>query len=149
MGGSAPTGGTSPCDADRPGDPVAGSGGTGTPNADPECRGIKSNMACIIEGKQCPNLACGLADSGRRECNCATTWACSACDFTNSPFRDAPCDLPACPAEAADVVPCTQLNAVCTAVGSEVCACYQDPLDGLIWDCDRPPSSWEIGCECR
>jgi hypothetical protein len=148
-GGGISVGGTSPCDADRPGDPIAGSGSAGPPNTHPECLGIKSNAACLPEGKSCPNLVCGLADTGRRSCNCATVWTCSACDYTNSPFRDAPCDLPACSPEVADVVPCAELHTVCSAVGGEVCACYLDPVDGLIWDCDRPPSSWGVGCVCR
>jgi hypothetical protein len=153
-GGSAPTGGTSTGGSSTGGTstggtstggsaPTGGTGGTGDlPNPDQECRGIKSNQACMIEGKSCPNMACGLADSGRRDCNCATNWTCSACNYDNSPFKDRPADVPACPPEAGDEVPCTEMNAVCQPAGTEVCACYQDAMDGLIWDCDSPPSSW-------
>jgi hypothetical protein len=99
-------------------------------------------MACTLEGKLCENLACGLADSGRRACACATNWSCISCDYTNSPFRDRPAVLPPCPVEVGDEVPCTQVNTLCGPAGSEVCACYQDPTDGLIWDCDSQPITW-------
>jgi hypothetical protein len=145
--GTFQTGGT--CgfsDADKPGIPQGGSTGTGGvagANGDPECRGIKSNMACPLEGKLCSNLSCGLADSGRRNCACATNWTCSACDYSSSPFRDRPACLTQCPADAADEVPCTLQNFVCGPIGAEYCACYSSPSDGLIWDCDSPPSSWD------
>jgi hypothetical protein len=151
-GGSAPTGGTasggtatggtSSGGTSTGGSATGGTGGTDGPNIDPECKGIKSNGACTLEGKACPNLVCGLADSGRRECNCATTWSCTTCNYDNSPFKDRPADIPACPTGVGDEVPCTELNAVCGPSGSEYCACYQDATDGLIWDCDSPPSSW-------
>ena len=126
-GGTAPTGGT---------------GGTGdAPNPDPECKGISGGAACPIDMKMCPGMACGIADSGRRDCNCATNWTCTSCDYTNSPFKDKPADIPAC-TDAADEVPCTTQNQVCGPVGTEYCACYLDATDGLIWDCDKPPTSW-------
>jgi hypothetical protein len=131
-GGSTSTGG-------------AGGGGAGDmPNPDPECKGISRDMPCTLEGKMCPNLACGIADSGRRECNCATNWTCTSCDYTNSPFRDMPADIPMCPAGVGDEVTCTNVNTVCGPMGAEYCACYQDATDGLIWDCDDPPTTWPI-----
>jgi hypothetical protein len=136
--GRAPSGGAGPLGGSGPG----GVGGTGGVNSDLECRGIRSNMPCALEGKQCSNLACGLADSGRRTCACATNWQCVLCDFTNSPFRDRPAVIPQCPASAADEVACTQQNSVCGPVGAEYCACYLNPTDGLIWDCDSPPITW-------
>lgn len=132
-GGTGATGGTAP---------TGGAGGAGGVNSDPECKGIRSNMPCMPEGKDCQSLVCGLADSGTRSCLCATNWSCMPCDFTNSMFRDRPAEIPACPPEAADEVACTQLGLVCGPNGSEYCACYQDATDGLIWDCDSPPSSW-------
>jgi hypothetical protein len=133
-GGSTSTGGTS----------SGGTSGTGgdAPNPDPECKGIKTGEACTVADKQCPSMPCGLADSGRRDCNCATSWSCTACDYTNSPFKDRPADIQACPSNASDEVACTTANSVCGPVGNEYCACFQDATDGLIWDCDKPPTSW-------
>jgi hypothetical protein len=117
----------------------SGSGGSGGRNTDPLCKSIKSNMACANEGIMCPDLACGLADTGRRTCNCATNWSCTSCDFTNSPFATMPAMTTTCSAEA-DGVACTTSGAVCTgAANSEVCACYPDDEGSLVWDCDKPP----------
>ena len=143
QGGTPATGGTIPTGGTGVGGSVtAGVGGTGGVNTNPECKGISNNQPCVTEGLQCANLICGLADSGRRTCNCATNWSCTACDYTSSPFRDRPAIIPACPAGIGDEVTCTQENSVCGPVGSEYCACYQNPADGLIWDCDNPPSTW-------
>jgi hypothetical protein len=132
VGGGAGVGGTA-------GTP--GSGGGGGVNADPLCKGIKSNMACPNEGLMCPDLVCGLADSGRRACNCATNWTCTSCDFTGSPFATAPASPTTCTTQA-DNGPCTTENEVCTgAADGEVCACYRDDEGTLIWDCDDAP--WE------
>jgi len=152
IGGSAPTGGTASGGTSSGGTssggtaPTGGTAGSGgdAPNPDPECKGIKSNGACTLMGKACPNLVCGLADSGRRECNCSTTWTCSACNYDNSPFKTPPDPMPACPTEAADEVPCTAENLVCGPQAGEYCACYRDAIDGLIWDCDSAPSSWML-----
>jgi hypothetical protein len=73
---------------------------------------------------------------------CATNWSCMPCDYTNSPFRDRPAEILACPTDVGDEVACTAAGTVCGPVGSEYCACYQDAQDGLIWDCDSPPSTW-------
>jgi hypothetical protein len=156
-GGTFPTGGVSPAGGGPPTGgvggipgsggtmPIAGVGGIGGANSDPECKGIRNGMACAFEGKHCAGLICGLADSGRRTCDCATTWACTTCDYTNSPFRDRPAMIPPCPADAADEAFCTQEKFVCGPVApAEYCACYSDPTDGLIWDCDNAPSSWGI-----
>jgi hypothetical protein len=102
-------------------------------------------MPCALEGKQCPNLICGLADSGRRHCDCATTWQCTACDFTSSPFRDRPPTIPACANGVATQVDCDQENLVCGPLSDgDYCACYQDAIDGRIWDCDSAPSTWGL-----
>jgi hypothetical protein len=116
-------------------------GMTGT-NSDPECKGISTGAACPIQGKSCPNLVCGLADSGTRSCDCATNWTCTSCDYTNSWIKDKPADIQTCPAEAADGVDCLNVMQVCGPVGTEYCACYEDAKDGLVWDCDKAPSSW-------
>jgi hypothetical protein len=134
------TGGTSPCAGDRIGG--GGFAGQAPPNTDPECKGIRTNQPCALDGKMCPNLPCGLADSGRRQCSCATNWQCTSCDNSNSWISTPPCDILPCPPEVADEVSCTSEHTVCGPVGSEYCACYRSPTDGLIWDCDSPPSSW-------
>jgi hypothetical protein len=120
---------------------TAGSGTAGAPSA--ACKGIKSNMACTPEGTDCPGLACGLADTGKRSCKCASTWMCSACDFTGTPFEKKPADITKCTGVEADKITCTEMNKVCEgAAGGEVCACYPDDEGSLIWDCDKPPTSW-------
>jgi len=144
QGGAFPTGGTSPCGSGSPGGIPAGTAGALPRNSDPECKGIKSNQACVLEGKACPNLVCGLGDSGRRECNCATNWTCSACDYSSSPFRARPAFIPVCTPDVADEVPCTTENQLCGPVGPEYCACFSSCTDGLIWDCDNAPSTWEF-----
>ena len=143
LAGGPPTGGVGGIPATGGTIPTAGVGGVaGGVNVDPECKGIKSNMVCLPEGKLCENLLCGIADSGRRACACATYWSCTTCDYTNSPFRDPPARIPACPPDVADEVACAQENTVCGPVGIEYCACYADATDGLIWDCDDPPTTW-------
>jgi hypothetical protein len=122
---------------------TAGSGTAGAPNA--ACKGIKSNMACTPEGTDCPGLACGLADSGKRSCKCATTWMCAACDFTGTQFEKKPTDLTKCTGVEADKIKCTEMGKVCEgAPGGEVCACWTDDEGSLIWDCDKPPTSWAM-----
>jgi hypothetical protein len=170
-GGTAPTGGTFPTGgtstsggsvgmagapsggfANFPGcdggasDPVAGSGGMRPINTDVECRGISRGQVCPVEGKMCPNLPCGLADGGRRQCACAgSIWECSSCDFTGSPWVSPPCDILPCPSGIADEVPCMDENTVCSQPSTgEVCACWLSPSDGLSWDCDDPPPTWGL-----
>ena len=124
---------------------VAGSSGAPPVNSDPLCRGIANQMPCVNDGYMCPSLACGLADSGRRQCVCLVNWMCTSCDFTSSVFRDRPANIPPCGAGVADEFPCNVENTVCDPVaGGEVCACYLSPTDGLIWDCDNPPSTWGL-----
>jgi len=96
------------------------------------------------EGTDCPALTCGLADTGTRACKCATTWMCSACDYSASPFKDKPADLAACSGIEADKVTCTEADKgkVCSSAGGEVCACWTDDEGSLIWDCDKPPTTW-------
>jgi hypothetical protein len=119
----------------------SGTGGTGGVNSDPLCKGIRSDMMCTNDGLVCMGLACGLADSGRRACNCSATWSCSSCDFTGSPFAEMPAGAPTCTTEQDDD-PCTTVGAVCVgAPDGEVCACYTDDEGANIWDCDDPP--WE------
>ncbi len=133
-GGTAGDGGTGVGAGGTAGS-AAGAGGV---NSDPLCKGIKSNMACTSEGLSCPVLACGLADSGRRDCACATNWTCTSCDFTGSPYATAPASPATCTTEK-DKDPCTTEGAVCIgAPNSEVCACYMDGST-LIWDCDKQP----------
>ncbi|MDF3066365.1 MAG: hypothetical protein K0R38_1966 [Polyangiaceae bacterium] len=124
---------------------TAGTGTAGTPGvADPACKGIKTAAVCAPEGTACPGLACGLADSGSRSCNCAATWMCQPCDYTASPFKDKPAQVLPCSGIEADKVACTEADKgkVCSSAGGEVCACWTDDEGGLIWDCDKPPSTW-------
>jgi hypothetical protein len=133
---STPTAGTNAT-------PTAGTGSGGAPPSAVACKSIKTGMACMPEGQACPDLVCGLADSGTRACSCETTWMCSSCDFTNSPFKDKPADITTCTNQA-DKLDCTGMEgAVCEgAAGGEVCACYADDEGALIWDCDKAPTTW-------
>lgn len=140
--GGTGTGGTGSGTA---GTGTAGTTGTaGSGAADPACKGIRTMMACMPEGTQCPGLACGLADSGTRSCNCATNWTCTACDYSASPFKDKPAEVPACSGIEADNVTCVEADKgkVCSSAGGEVCACWTDAKGALIWDCDKPPTTW-------
>jgi hypothetical protein len=112
--------------------------------SDPQCQGVRTHLVCVFEGKQCADVACGIADSGRSQCTCATYWQCTMCDYTNSPFRDRPASVPRCLPEVADEGYCDEENALCSRKGGveEYCACYRDPTGGLIWDCTAPPSTW-------
>jgi hypothetical protein len=128
---------------------TSSSGGSGGGVNPPGCQGIGKGDACTMDGQMCLDLVCGLADSGTRDCNCAdsgtgtTTWNCTSCDFTNSPFATRPADIGTCDAAVhIQDNPCTVENEVCeNAPGGEACACYRDDEDMLIWDCDDPP--WE------
>jgi hypothetical protein len=135
-GTASTTGGTSS------GTAGTGSGGTGATNP-AACKGIKTGMACMPEGTDCPTLTCGLADSGTRACKCMSTWMCGSCDFSASPFKDKPADIAKCTGVEADKVTCTEKGKVCDgAAGGEVCACWTDDEGALIWDCDKPPTTW-------
>jgi hypothetical protein len=114
---------------------------------DPECRGIKSNAACALDGKEC-NLRCGFLDSGTRTCRCdaGVTWACSACDFSTSGMQPFP-DVTTCGPDVIEGASCPELWVVCGA-GTEACACVRPndlPECGQSWDCGKPPpapGSW-------
>lgn len=141
-GGSSTTGGTG---GSTGGTGTGGAGGTGT-TVPPECKGIKTGMACTPEGQACPNLVCGLGDSGTRTCNCATNWSCTACDWTNSPFpwaKSKPAGTTTCTGAEQDGITCTTLDATCEgAANGEACVCYLDDEGMQIWDCDKPPGTW-------
>jgi hypothetical protein len=139
--GGAASGGTSSGGTSSGG--TTATGGTSGGNTD-DCKGISRDDPCESQGLECPDLVCGLADSGSRSCNCATTWMCSMCDYSNSWLQEMPTDIVACPDTAADEEPCTTNMQVCGPVGNEYCACYMDAQDGLIWDCDSPPTSWTM-----
>lgn len=162
-GGSATgaTGGSSGSGTSGTGGSTSGSGGTGTagtgsgecaatgtwvapPIAPPECQGIKTGEACPTEGTHCEPLVCGLADTGRRTCDCTgLIWTCTPCDFAESPFKDRLACTPTCTGAEVDKAGCTVQGAVCDgATGGEACACWPDDEGDLIWDCDKPPSSW-------
>lgn len=142
-GTSASTAGTSSGTAGTSsGGTGAGTGGTGGTNP-AACKGIKTGMACMPEGTDCPALTCGLADTGTRACKCMSTWMCASCDYSMSPFKDKPADISKCTGVEADKVACTEKGKVCEgAPGSEVCACWTDDEGALIWDCDKPPTTW-------
>lgn len=136
-GTAATTGGTSS------GTGGTGAGGTGAGGNPAACKGIKTGMACMPEGTDCPALTCGLADSGTRACKCMATWMCGSCDFSASPFKDKPADIATCTGVEADKVTCTEKGKVCQgAAGGEVCACWTDDEGALIWDCDKAPTTW-------
>jgi hypothetical protein len=105
-----------------------------------QCRGIKTGMACLPEGQECPCMMCGLADLGRRHCQCSTGfWTCTACEHPGDIFPPDP--LYMC-TDQADKLPCTDEGVVCQgAPGNEVCMCYADDEGQLVWDCDKPPSN--------
>jgi hypothetical protein len=107
------------------------------------CSGIGTGDACVTEGQHCEPLACGIADSGRRMCDCTGgVWVCPLCDFTGTPFATKPAclDTTACTGAEVDKVPCTTQGSICR--GSEVCVCWPDDEGSMIWDCDSPPSTW-------
>ena len=147
LGGSVSmgaTGGASPGGGGTGAGAVGAVGGTGV--IGPECRGIRTGMACAREGLACSDLPCGLADAGRRTCHCATNWTCTACDFTDSIFQDPPANITVCTGAEQDHVSCAVEGALCQgAPGGEVCACYVDEEGAQIWDCDKPPSVWNSG----
>lgn len=139
---STPTAGTSPSTAGTsPATAGTSAGGTGAVGGT-ACKSIKTGMACTPEGQDCPNLACGLADSGVRSCLCQGTWMCQSCDFSASPFKDKPDPLPDCTNEV-DKLPCPGMEmTVCQYPGGEACACFLDDEMMPIWDCDKPPTTW-------
>jgi hypothetical protein len=143
-GATGGTGGTTGGTGGTGGSSTAGTGGTGT--VPPECKGIRTNMACSPEGQACPNLVCGLGDSGTRSCNCATNWSCTACDWANSPYewaKSKPANITTCTGAEQDGIACTTLDATCEgAANGEACVCFLDDEGTQIWDCDKPPGTW-------
>lgn len=128
------------------GDASGGSAGTSTGagghNTDPLCMGISTGEACTPEGQSCPNLRCGLADVGRRECVCSTNWACQSCTFTGAPEEvvGAPAgELPACDATVIKGDPCATQGDRCQPTdAAQACVCWT--FDGALeWDCDKKP----------
>lgn len=111
---------------------------------DDQCSGISNGSECATEGV-CAPRACGLADTGTRTCTCAGgLWDCTSCAWTEpyDAVAEPPTEpLPAC-TDQADDVPCETSGDRCDA-GDEVCACWIEEADGLIWDCDSPPSFWD------
>jgi hypothetical protein len=146
MGGTGSTAGapttTAGTESSTAGMSTSTAGTTGTGN--PQCKSIKTGVACTAEGVDCPGLACGLADTGTRSCKCAGTWMCSPCDFTGTQFEKKPADVPACSGIEADKVTCMEADKgkVCTSAVGEVCACWTDDEGSLIWDCDKAPTTW-------
>jgi len=138
-GGAGPQGGSGPA------------GGSGGANTDAECKSITSKAACPIEGKVCPNLACGLGDTGRRTCNCATTWTCESCNFAGSAIATKPANAETACVGVTEGMMCATSpglpESVCksTVVTTEYCMCATDPRNPTAmpeWDCDKPPSTW-------
>jgi hypothetical protein len=149
VAGTPPTGGSggTPGGGAGPGGAGSSAGGSGGVNTDAACMGIKSNMPCTPEGQMCPNLACGLGDTGRRDCNCATNWTCTSCNFANSPIATKPANADTACAGVTEMAACAMPNdpaSVC-AMGGEFCICALNPrapADPPEWDCDDPPSTW-------
>lgn len=126
---------------------TGGAGGTGGgTTVPPECKGISTGKACTPEGQACPNLICGLGDSGTRTCNCATNWMCTPCNWDNTPYewaRAKPAGIMPCTGSEADGVSCGTLDATCEgAAAGEACVCFIDDEGAQIWDCDKPPGTW-------
>jgi hypothetical protein len=145
-GSTGGTGGSTGGTGGSTGGTGGSTGGTGAV-VPPECKGIKTGMACTPEGQACPNLVCGLGDSGTRSCNCATNWSCTPCDWTNSQFawaKSKPADIQPCTGTEADEVACPRLDATCEGAGggTEACVCFLDDEGMQIWDCDKPPGTW-------
>jgi hypothetical protein len=104
------------------------------------CSGIKTGTVCLPEGQQCDCLACGLADLGRRDCQCsAGVWVCTVCVHPGDIF---PSDPPPLCTIQADKLSCRVEGQMCQgAPGGEVCMCYVDDEGILVWDCDKLPSN--------
>lgn len=67
---------------------------------------------------------------------------CASCDFSASPFKDKPDPLPDCTNQV-DKLECPGMEmSVCQYPGGEACACWPDDEGTLIWDCDKPPTTW-------
>ena len=147
-GGAPPQGGAGPVGGAGTGPGGTGAGGV---NSDAACMGIKSNMACTPEGQMCPELPCGLGDTGRRSCNCVTNWTCMSCSFVNSPIATKPAGAETACVGVTEGMPCAagagMAESVCksTVVTTEYCMCAVNPRMPTAapeWDCDSPPNTW-------
>jgi hypothetical protein len=133
----------------------SGGGATGV-NMDAMCKSISNNMPCtaaVGDGKACPMMPCGLGDSGRRDCNCATNWSCTSCSFANSPIMTKPANAETPCSGVVNGMACA-MNidsplSVCnnsTATPDDpYCMCASDPrnpANPAEWNCDSAPSSW-------
>lgn len=147
-GGTAPTGGTATGGTTPTGGASTGgtTGSGGSSGTSANCKGISRDTPCPgLEGTMCMDLVCGLADSGTRDCSCATNWTCTSCDYTGSWTEMMPTDVMPCPEGVADEVTCTTDHVICgPQPNGEYCACWMSPSDGQSWDCDDPPSSWGL-----
>lgn len=141
--GSGPTAGSSGTAGTAGGAGIAEPSACGSyrpvPTPNLSCRGIKTGLSCEPEGQLCPCLPCGLGDLGARACRCdGSIWSCSSCQYPQD-WRW-PAAVPFC-TDQADKLPCASEGELCQgAPAGEVCLCYRDPEDFLIWDCDKPPA---------
>lgn len=131
-----------------------------TPLLDAQCQGIRNNMTCPLIGT-CSARSCGIADIGRRDCVCNTTWACTSCAFDETslpsvlipPGAGGDADagdagdagggdaVRTCEAGVIDEALCTQNDRCFSA--NELCVCFLQNDDGAyIWDCDAIPAFW-------
>jgi hypothetical protein len=139
LGGSGPTGGTAIVSGGSAGAaPIACGGEQRLPLPGSACLGIKNGMSCAAEGQLCPCRACGLADLGRRNCNCVGgIWTCTPCEHPEN--WSLPPDLPFCTNQV-DRLACAAEGQACQgAPAGEVCICYVNDDGVLVWDCDKPP----------
>lgn len=150
-GGTSPTGGTTTAT----GGDTSSTGGTTSSGdmcmatASPTgCSGISRDGECPTEGQNCAELPCGVSDVGRRECNCTgLIWDCTDCaypmDFATCPIMEPPAStLEDCVTGTVDGVSCASSQGSRCMNGTEVCICWPDDENTIIWDCDKPPSFW-------
>jgi hypothetical protein len=164
--GAGVTGGAGGAPAGAGGTPASGAGGsaagtggasggsTGV-NMDAMCKSISNNMPCtaaVGDGKMCPMMPCGLGDMGRRDCNCATNWSCTSCNYSASVIATKPANAEtACGTDVVNGMMCSmnidQAASVCRSTSTEdpYCMCASDPRNSANpaeWNCDSAPSSW-------
>jgi len=114
------------------------------------CSGISTGKSCPMEGLNCPGLPCGVADVGRRTCDCTGgIWSCETCvfpmDFATCPIMEPPAaPLEACAAGTSDTVSCSSTKGQRCMNGAEVCICWPDDEGAVAWDCDKPPMFWSL-----
>lgn len=118
---------------------------------DSMCSGIRGDAACPLIGT-CAGRACGIADTGTRDCVCGTemTWSCQSCTFpmgADQPSILVPpaagTDLDPCGADVVEDTPCANMGDRCGAADGDMCACWLTDDEGVtIWDCDSRPNFW-------